>query len=84
LASCFLAVTGGLQAFSCLVSINQQLHQFFPPDQWRLAKLLLRTDDLRVGCTDGEVLGGAGGSLKRALNESPVGPVTLNKSNSYQ
>ncbi len=46
--------------------------------------MLLRTGNLRIGCTDGEVLGGVEGSLKRALNGPPVGPFTLNKSNSYQ
>jgi hypothetical protein len=29
LAYCFVGVTGDLQALSCLVSINQQFHQFF-------------------------------------------------------
>jgi hypothetical protein len=80
LAYCFVGVTGDLQALSCLVSINQQFHQFFSSRP----ESLVRTDDLRVGCTDGEVLGGAWGSLKKALNGSPVGPITLNKSNYYQ
>jgi len=38
----------------------------FSSRPWRLAKLSLRTDNLCIGCTDGEVLGIVGLSLTRA------------------